>query len=46
MLRCYKSGDIDGRVPVTGTQYSLEVMNITTLNAWRPWYRDGEVSTL
>ncbi|CDP16358.1 unnamed protein product [Coffea canephora] len=37
------SGDVDGRVPVTGTQYSLEVMNITTLNAWRPWYRDGAV---
>ncbi|CDP16356.1 unnamed protein product [Coffea canephora] len=37
------SGDVDGRVPVTGTQYSLETMNITALNSWRPWYRDGEV---
>ncbi|XP_027163394.1 serine carboxypeptidase-like 40 isoform X1 [Coffea eugenioides] len=37
------SGDMDGRVPVTSTQYSLEVMNITTLNPWRAWYRDSEV---
>ncbi|XP_071933374.1 serine carboxypeptidase-like 40 isoform X1 [Coffea arabica] len=37
------SGDVDGRMPVTSTQYSIEVMNVTTLNPWHAWYRDGEV---
>ncbi|KAG2322321.1 hypothetical protein Bca52824_015534 [Brassica carinata] len=37
------SGDMDGRIPVTSTKYSLKKMNLTAKTAWHPWYLDGEV---
>ncbi|KAI9075402.1 hypothetical protein K1719_042652 [Acacia pycnantha] len=37
------SGDIDGRVPVTSTKYSIERMNLPVKTAWRPWFVNGEV---
>ncbi|KAL3497360.1 hypothetical protein ACH5RR_040092 [Cinchona calisaya] len=37
------SGDVDGRVPLIGSQYSIEAMEIPISNSWRAWYRDGEV---
>ncbi|CAI9102938.1 OLC1v1001334C1 [Oldenlandia corymbosa var. corymbosa] len=37
------SGDVDGRVPVTGTQYSLETMAVPITTPWGPWYLNGEV---
>ncbi|KAF1883398.1 hypothetical protein Lal_00042312 [Lupinus albus] len=30
-------GDIDGRVPVTSTKYSIKKMNLSTKTAWYPW---------
>ncbi|CDY23509.1 BnaC06g24780D [Brassica napus] len=38
-----KNGDMDGRIPVTSTKYSLKKMNLTAKTAWHPWYLDGEV---
>ncbi|KAL8058433.1 hypothetical protein ABFX02_03G017400 [Erythranthe guttata] len=32
------SGDTDGRVPVTGTRYSLQKLGLTIKNDWTPWY--------
>ncbi|XP_002517751.2 serine carboxypeptidase-like 40 [Ricinus communis] len=37
------SGDTDGRVPVTSTQYSINKMNLPTKTPWYPWALDGEV---
>ncbi|XP_010468839.1 PREDICTED: serine carboxypeptidase-like 40 [Camelina sativa] len=37
------SGDMDGRIPVTSTKYSLKKMNLTAKTAWHPWYLGGEV---
>ncbi|XP_050208903.1 serine carboxypeptidase-like 40 [Mercurialis annua] len=37
------SGDVDGRVPVTSTQYSIEAMNLDIKTEWHPWYLQGEV---
>uniref|UniRef100_A0A2N9J656 Carboxypeptidase n=1 Tax=Fagus sylvatica TaxID=28930 RepID=A0A2N9J656_FAGSY len=37
------SGDIDGRVPVTSTKYSLSVMKLPVKTAWYPWFVNGEV---
>ncbi|VFQ72515.1 unnamed protein product [Cuscuta campestris] len=34
------SGDIDAVVPVTGTRYSINAMNLTVVNPWHPW-QDG-----
>ncbi|KAK3036165.1 hypothetical protein RJ639_029902 [Escallonia herrerae] len=36
-------GDVDGRVPVTSTKYSLNWLNLPIETAWRPWYLDQEV---
>ncbi|KAL1300507.1 hypothetical protein HN51_045154 [Arachis hypogaea] len=36
------SGDIDGRVPVTSTKYSLKKMNLSVETAWHPWYLFAE----
>ncbi|XP_071708836.1 serine carboxypeptidase-like 40 [Rutidosis leptorrhynchoides] len=38
------SGDVDGRVPVTSTKWSLKKMNLTIKTPWRPWYHQGEVA--
>ena len=40
-MKC--SGDIDGRVPVTSTKYSLSVMKLPVKTAWYPWFVNGEV---
>ncbi|KAK2989540.1 hypothetical protein RJ640_016664, partial [Escallonia rubra] len=40
---CYIHGDVDGRVPVTSTKYSLNWLNLPIETAWRPWYLDHEV---
>ncbi|KAJ8900275.1 hypothetical protein K2173_024915 [Erythroxylum novogranatense] len=37
------SGDIDGRVPVTSTEYSLKAMKLPVKTKWHPWYIGGEV---
>ncbi|CAI9102942.1 OLC1v1001339C2 [Oldenlandia corymbosa var. corymbosa] len=43
-IRVWKfSGDVDGRVPVTGTQYSLEKLNFPIQSPWSAWYLSGEV---
>ncbi|KAI9116639.1 hypothetical protein K1719_012297 [Acacia pycnantha] len=38
------SGDTDGRVPVTSTQYSLDAMNMQVNTTWHPWYLNGQVA--
>ncbi|KAK4285452.1 hypothetical protein QN277_002147 [Acacia crassicarpa] len=37
------SGDIDGKVPVTATKYSIEKLNLTVKTIWHPWFVNGEV---
>ncbi|GLT39688.1 hypothetical protein SLA2020_138660 [Shorea laevis] len=37
------SGDIDGRVPVTSTRSSINVMKLPVKTAWHPWFLKGEV---
>ncbi|KAK9283057.1 hypothetical protein L1049_011285 [Liquidambar formosana] len=37
------SGDTDGRVPVTSTQYSIKKMDLPIKTEWRPWWYFGEV---
>lgn len=37
------SGDVDGRVPVTSTKYSIEKMNLPAKTDWHPWFVNGEV---
>ncbi|XP_072961075.1 serine carboxypeptidase II-1-like [Typha angustifolia] len=37
------SGDTDSVVPLTATRYSLDALNLTTLNKWSPWYDNGQV---
>ncbi|KAF7836099.1 serine carboxypeptidase-like 40 [Senna tora] len=37
------SGDVDGRVPVTSTLYSINNMNLEVTTPWHPWFFNGEV---
>ncbi|TKY67959.1 Serine carboxypeptidase 40 [Spatholobus suberectus] len=37
------SGDIDGRVPITSTKYSVNKMNLPVETTWHPWFSYGEV---
>ncbi|KAF1897494.1 hypothetical protein Lal_00035200 [Lupinus albus] len=37
------SGDIDGRVPVTSTKYSIDKLKLPIQTAWHPWFAYGEV---
>ncbi|KAK7323430.1 hypothetical protein VNO77_26902 [Canavalia gladiata] len=37
------SGDIDGRVPVTSTKYSINKMKLPIKTVWHPWFIYGEV---
>nr|XP_043630087.1 serine carboxypeptidase 1-like [Erigeron canadensis] len=37
------SGDIDGRVPVTSSRYSINALNLPIETPWRPWYLNKEV---
>ncbi|XP_024967865.1 serine carboxypeptidase II-2-like [Cynara cardunculus var. scolymus] len=38
------SGDTDGVIPVTSTHYSIDALNLTTINPWHAWYEDGQVA--
>ncbi|GER36488.1 serine carboxypeptidase, partial [Striga asiatica] len=38
------SGDTDGRVPVLSTRYSLSLLELPILEAWRPWYYKKQVA--
>ncbi|XP_035832841.1 serine carboxypeptidase 1-like [Helianthus annuus] len=37
------SGDVDARVPVTSSRYSINTLNLPIQTAWRPWYHNNEV---
>ncbi|KAK9096880.1 hypothetical protein Sjap_022377 [Stephania japonica] len=37
------SGDIDGRVPVTSSRYSINTFQLPIEKPWRPWYTNQEV---
>ncbi|KAB5540995.1 hypothetical protein DKX38_013969 [Salix brachista] len=37
------SGDTDGRVPFTSTQYSINKMKLQVKTKWHPWFVRGEV---
>ncbi|XP_062100210.1 serine carboxypeptidase 1-like [Humulus lupulus] len=37
------SGDTDGRVPVASSRYSINMLNLPVVKAWRPWYSSNEV---
>ncbi|KAF8022939.1 hypothetical protein BT93_F0452 [Corymbia citriodora subsp. variegata] len=37
------SGDIDGRVPVTSSRFSVNALSLPVEKAWRPWYSNSEV---
>ncbi|KAI8027657.1 Serine carboxypeptidase-like 40 [Camellia lanceoleosa] len=37
------SGDIDGRIPVTSTKYSINKMKLHLKTPWHSWYLNGEV---
>ncbi|KAD4888690.1 hypothetical protein E3N88_20763 [Mikania micrantha] len=37
------SGDIDGRIPVTSSRYSVNKLKIPVVVPWRPWYYNKEV---
>jgi serine carboxypeptidase-like clade 2 len=41
LMKC--SGDIDGRVPVTSTKYSLDKLKLSVKIDWHPWFLMGEV---
>ena len=41
---CENSGDVDGRVPVTASQYAIEALKVSVVTPWQPWFRDWEVS--
>ncbi|XP_059649141.1 serine carboxypeptidase-like 40 [Cornus florida] len=37
------SGDMDGRIPVTSTQYSINTMSLPVNTTWHPWFLREEV---
>ncbi|XP_057725930.1 serine carboxypeptidase-like 26 [Arachis stenosperma] len=37
------SGDADGRVPVIGTRYCIEALNLPLKTTWRTWYHQNQV---
>ncbi|KAF2322323.1 hypothetical protein GH714_011808 [Hevea brasiliensis] len=37
------SGDIDARVPVTSSRYSINSLKLPIKTPWRPWYTNKEV---
>ena len=39
-MKC--SGDFDGKVPFTSTQYSINVMKLHVKTKWHPWYLNDE----
>lgn len=38
------SGDTDAVIPVTSTRYTIDALKLATVNPWRAWYDDGQVS--
>ncbi|KAM0016299.1 putative carboxypeptidase D [Helianthus debilis subsp. tardiflorus] len=40
------SGDVDARVPVTSSRYSINTLNLPIQTAWRPWYHNNEVISI
>lgn len=43
-VKIHRSGDTDGRVPVTSSRYSLHNLSLSIEDAWRPWYSNKEVN--
>lgn len=39
--RC--SGDVDGRIPVTSSRYTLNKLKLPVKTPWKPWYINQEV---
>ncbi|CAO2814051.1 unnamed protein product [Amaranthus hypochondriacus] len=37
------SGDIDGRIPVTSTRYTLKKLGLKTIQEWKAWYASSQV---
>ena len=37
------SGDIDGRVPITNTEYSINALHFPIKQQWRPWFHGKQV---
>lgn len=37
------SGDMDGRIPVTATRYTLRKLGLNTIQEWSPWYSNQQV---
>lgn len=37
------SGDVDSDVPYTSSKYSIDTLNLTIVEPWRPWYSKNEV---
>ncbi|KAK3140406.1 hypothetical protein QOZ80_5AG0400470 [Eleusine coracana subsp. coracana] len=37
------SGDTDAVVPLTGTRYSIDALNLSTTTTWYPWYDNKQV---
>ncbi|KAA8528565.1 hypothetical protein F0562_035920 [Nyssa sinensis] len=37
------SGDTDGRIPITSSRYSINILKLSVETAWRPWYSNNEV---
>ncbi|CAL4895584.1 unnamed protein product [Urochloa decumbens] len=38
------SGDADGRVPVIGSRYCVESLDLPVKTQWQPWYLDKQVA--
>ncbi|KAK6931735.1 Peptidase S10, serine carboxypeptidase [Dillenia turbinata] len=37
------SGDLDGRIPVTSTRYTLKKLGLDEIKEWTPWYQNQQV---
>ncbi|XP_057975383.1 serine carboxypeptidase 1-like [Malania oleifera] len=37
------SGDVDGRVPITSSKYSINAMKLPVELTWHPWYSNSQV---
>ncbi|KAL5065583.1 hypothetical protein RYX36_027320 [Vicia faba] len=37
------SGDADGRIPVMGTRYCIEALELPLKSTWKPWYHNDQV---
>ncbi|XP_042052440.1 serine carboxypeptidase-like 26 [Salvia splendens] len=38
------SGDVDGRVPVIGSRYCIEALNLSVKTPWTTWFDDHQVA--